>query len=330
MQYSSRWTQTSAEHIPLIKEAFAQQRRERPKHYVSYLAEPGIADFHCDRLIKQIEQKPEDAGFKALLHGDKLLALAGIEKSDWHSRHFRIPYYKIQPFFCFSDELGEIEQITDKLNELLIHEGSVYTTRAEANQHALSYQLGRSGFVQVGTSVRMVFDQLERKMIDSHQSQNYDSFKIRPYLQQDLPKLKDIIRRSHRYSHFFCEMRFDPEDARNLFAEWMERCAKSPAFHILIAERYGEPIGFCSAPIQQSLVPYIGRTIGIIDFIAVDSSIQGKGIGRALLLAAFNWFEPQTNLIELRTMADNLRAIRFYENNGFRMLSADHHFHRWT
>ena len=45
MQYTSSWMQTSKEHIPLIEEAFAQQRRERPKLYVSYLAEPGIADF---------------------------------------------------------------------------------------------------------------------------------------------------------------------------------------------------------------------------------------------------------------------------------------------
>ena len=330
MQYSSRWTQANAEFIPLIEEAFAQQRRERPKRYVSYLAEPGIADFHRDRLIKQFKEKPDDPGFKMLINDDKLLALAGIEKSDWHSGHFRTPYYKIQPFFCFTDDLEEIEQVTNKLNELMTKKGAVYTTRAEASQHTLSYHIGRSGFVQVGTSVRMVFDQLDIKMIDSPQSQNYDSFRIRPYLQQDLPKLKDIIRRSHQYSHFFCEMRFDPEKTRDLFAEWMERCAKSSAFHILIAERDGEPIGFCSALVQKSLVPYVKRAIGIIDFIAVDSNIQGKGIGRALLHAAFYWFAPQTNLIELRTMADNLRAIRFYEKNGFRMLSADHHFHRWT
>ncbi|MGC9329623.1 MAG: GNAT family N-acetyltransferase, partial [Candidatus Hinthialibacter sp.] len=117
---------------------------------------------------------------------------------------------------------------------------------------------------------------------------------------------------------------------RNLFADWIAQCAASSAYRITVAEQKGRVIGFCSSFVQKSLQTYIRRAIGIIDFIVVDSCIQGRGIGRALLKAAFDEFQPEVDCVELRTMADNLQAIRFYEKHGFRMLSADQHLHYWA
>lgn len=324
------WIQAAPDHIPRIETAFAEQREQRPHEYVSYLAEPGIADFHRDRLISRIKKNPNNSKINLLISENRLQALIGVEESEWHKKLLGVTYYKIQPFFCFASQASEIERVATALRALFTGPDAVYTTRVEARQPHLAYYLARQNFTPVGTSIRMVCDDLPQKRVDSQSSQTYDTYKFRPYSETDLPELQNIIRWSHRHSHFFCETRFEPGRVRELFAEWIAQCAKSPAFRITIAESGGTVIGFCSAFVQKSLESYIGRPIGVIDFIVVDSRIQGKGIGRALLEAAFDGFRPATNCIELRTMADNLQAIRFYEKNGFRMLSADQHFHLWT
>jgi ribosomal protein S18 acetylase RimI-like enzyme len=324
------WTLATPSHIPLLQTAFAELRERRRQHYVSYLADPRVADFHRDRLISRIQKNPENSRLRLLIAENRLLASIGVEASEWHQKRLGVRYYKIQPFFCFTDHKDEIEQISLALRDFVIEPHAVYTTRVEAHQTGLAYYLARQNFTPVGTSIRLVRDGLQKNYIDSQPLQPYDNLNIRPYRETDLPILQDIIRRSHRHSHFFCEARFDPERVRGLYAEWIELCTKNPAYRILIADRKNETIGFCSAVVQNTLNPYVGKPIGIIDFIVVDYGIQGQGIGRALLEAAFEWFQPQTDCIELRTMADNLQAIRFYEKNGFRMLSADHHFHHWT
>ncbi len=325
-----QWIPATHGQIPYLETAFSTLREERADRYVSYLAQPGILDFHRDNLISRIQKKPGDSGLFLLMKENKLLALTGIEPSPWHRERLGMPYFKIQPLFCFATQNNEVSHVAESLRFFFTQPGAVYTTRVEAQQHPLVYHLASYGFTPVGTSVRLVRDGGDRKRVDSYSRCPYDNFNIRPFSETDLPKLQDIIRRSHRHSHFFCEARFEPERVKDLFAEWIGQCAANPVFRISIAEAEGEIIGFCSAFIQKSLERYIGRPIGIIDFIVVDYGIQGRGIGRGLLEAASGWLDPITDCIELRTMADNLQAIRFYEKNGFRMLSADQHFHFWT
>ncbi len=324
------WIPANSDHIPLIQNAFEILQQNRANSTVSYLAESGVLDFHRDRIIQKLENTSTQSGINLFMSNQSLLALIGVEKSPWHSRHFNVSYQKIQPFFCFASEPDQVGYLVNELTEYLATPNTLYTMRIEAHHHALAYRLTQHGFTPVGTSIRLIREGEQSKCVDSISSNPYDSLIIRPCRNTDIPKLQEVIRGSHRYSHFFCEQRFDPQRVRDLFAEWIAQCATNPAFEIRVAEQAGEIIGFCSAFIQKSLKPYIQRSIGIIDFIVVDYRIQGKGIGRVLLEAAADWFRPDTDSIELRTMADNLQAIRFYEKNGFRMLSADIHFHRWT
>ncbi len=322
------WTPANTRHTDLIKKAFAEHGAQRSRDYVSYLAHPGIADFHAQRLVKTLED-PSGNNLHLLLKDGQVEAIVGIASSSWHSDHFGVPCRKIQPFFCFTEDGESIRALTENIRALLDRPGSVSMLRIEARQNRLAYEMTQAGFVSVGTSVRMVLEE-RNKSFDRDADSPYDTVIIRNYTGSDLPTLQEIIKRSHTHSHFFNECRFERERVCDLFAEWIRRCADGIAKKILVAETDGRVSGFCSLLTNDALIPYIGHGIGVIDFIAVDDRVQGKGIGRRLLNAGCSWFGQETGVIELRTMADNLRAIRFYEKNGFHMLSVDQYYHFWS
>ncbi|MFB3785781.1 MAG: N-acetyltransferase family protein [bacterium] len=323
------WVQATTDHIPLIQQNFNQLREQQAFRYVSYLADPGILDFHAQRIIQTLEDPTGHHSLMVFLADERVQAVAGISPSPWHSRHFGVSYYKIQPFYCFMEDEPLIEALVRELRNCLDEPDSVYAIRAEARQYALVYHLVRHGFTHVGTSLRMDLP-LNKSIIDTTPGPSYDTFSIRDFRDTDLPRLQNIIRRSHKHSHFFCEVRFPPERVRDLFAEWIQKSAQGLAHKILVAEFEGEVGGFCSLFLNPALRPYIRKSIGIIDFIVVDERLQGKGGGKKLLQSTFAALQGQAEGIELRTMADNLEALRFYEKNGFQVLSADQHLHYWT
>jgi len=63
---------------------------------------------------------------------------------------------------------------------------------------------------------------------------------------------------------------------------------------------------------------------GDIPLIGVAGSYQGRGIGTSLILNALRWFKNErvTN-VTVRTQAMNSRAVKFYEQQGFRVKSLD-------
>jgi ribosomal protein S18 acetylase RimI-like enzyme len=58
---------------------------------------------------------------------------------------------------------------------------------------------------------------------------------------------------------------------------------------------------------------------GYIDFIGVDESVRGRGLGAILLAAGIDWMLsfPETNKISLTVNANNAPALKLYKNFGF-------------
>ncbi|MDP8242690.1 MAG: GNAT family N-acetyltransferase [Candidatus Hinthialibacter antarcticus] len=318
------------EHIPLIQDAFDAMREDRRRRFVDYLAEPGVTDFHRDRLVRSIEENK--ATFEVVFDGDRLAAIIGIQQSAFHTNHYGVPYYKIQPGFWFTNDYGVVSKIAQALQQKMqIPERAVYTTRVDADESNITYALCEQGFRPVGTSVRMVLrDQELKNQIDRLHERQYDNFQIRNAGPQDVDALKRIGGSDHAYSHFFHEAKFPQAKTQELFAIWTQKSAEGMADAVIVIEQDGEIAGFCSLLSNNALLSYINLSIGVIDFIVVDSRFQGKGLGSLLLGAALEWFQGKVNRIELRTMAENVKAIRFYQTHGFRLLSADQHLHYWT
>lgn len=63
---------------------------------------------------------------------------------------------------------------------------------------------------------------------------------------------------------------------------------------------------------------YEGRTVGAIHEFVVDKKFQGKGIGHKLMEKCLEYLGKYNDRIELWVGEKNKKAIRFYEEYGFR------------
>lgn len=130
--------------------------------------------------------------------------------------------------------------------------------------------------------------------------------RIRPRIDGDWPALLELWVASWRV--VFPDIDFD---ARR---DWLTR-------QIAILESAGA-LTLCLeelAPLSLAGFVIIDPVSGWLDQICVKPGCSGKGYGEKLLLAACE-FSP--GLVQLDVNAENIRAIRFYERNGFTKIGA--------
>ncbi len=248
--------QADNEHIEMIQHAFDRQRESRDLYYAGYLAQPEISDFHRDRICERV-RKRSYPNFNLYIDKGELIAIAGIEYSSWHSKHFGLAYYKIQPFYCFGFKRETPIPFFTTFRQSLVKEyDGLFSIRIGAHEHTVLYELQKNGFIQVGTSARFSL-QNNKKQVDTLPSAQYDSLEIRDFQKDDLPAVKRIAIENHNFSHFYQEVRFSRDSVKSIFGKWIERCSEGMAKKILVAEHNGQTVGFAALLTNEALVPYI-------------------------------------------------------------------------
>lgn len=82
--------------------------------------------------------------------------------------------------------------------------------------------------------------------------------------------------------------------------------------HTIVAELDGIVVGWCSRIPRRSYIPYL----------FVMPEMQGHGLGSMLLDRMEAMLELEgAERIHLETPADHVRAVRFYEKQGYRILA---------
>lgn len=78
----------------------------------------------------------------------------------------------------------------------------------------------------------------------------------------------------------------------------------------VVAEVDGDAVGWCA------------RGRGYVPYLFVDPDMQNHGIGRLLLKRSESLLELEGwTRVQLDTLADNVRAVRFYEHQGYHILA---------
>lgn len=146
--------------------------------------------------------------------------------------------------------------------------------------------------------------------------------RVRSARPDDLPRLQAIARVSHRDSRFYHDPMFDRTRCDALYDTWIQRSCAGWADVVLVAEDSGKPAGYVSCHLDSGE--------GRIGLVAVTVEFQGKGLGRALVHAALDWFaRHNARHVTVVTQGRNIPATRLYESCGFRALSTQLWFHRW-
>lgn len=136
----------------------------------------------------------------------------------------------------------------------------------------------------------------------------------------DIEAIAQITATSIRTSHLHADPRLAPDRTRALYGAWARNDVTGRAQHLILARMGSRVVGYVAVLATEGTA--------IIDLIAVDSEVQGKGIGRALLDEFVAWIGTRNLVATVGTQADN-PALRLYARCGF-VASARHFtYHFW-
>ncbi len=147
--------------------------------------------------------------------------------------------------------------------------------------------------------------------------------KVRDAGEDDIPKLRELARDSHRDTRFYYDGNFSDSECDKLYEEWIEKSCRGWADRVLVAEERGELCGYLTCHLRNA-------GSGQIGLVGVSEKARGKGIGIELLSSAIQWFaKKEAENVSVVTQGRNVRAQRFYQRCGFATRSVEYWFHRW-
>ncbi len=153
-------------------------------------------------------------------------------------------------------------------------------------------------------------------------SQSIPQQQIRMARKEDLEVLIHIARSEQKATRFFKDANFSASLASDLYAKWIQRDFREKK--VLLAESpEGIPCGYVTVGLQSSGAAQIG-------IVAVQSAHRGQGYGRALIREALRCAATEgADGMSVVTQADNVAALRVYEDSGFRISGTGIWYHRW-
>ena len=145
---------------------------------------------------------------------------------------------------------------------------------------------------------------------------------VREARESDRDVLREIARRSHGATRFYADPRFPDARCDDLYATWIDRSLDGWAAAVLVAERDGRAVGYCSV--------HLGADEGSIGLIAVDDAARRSGVGVELANGAVAWSgRAGARAISVVTQGRNVAALRTFARVGFLVSSVDLWFHKW-
>lgn len=135
-------------------------------------------------------------------------------------------------------------------------------------------------------------------------------------------ELYELAYLSGSHSRFRLDEKLGIENFKRLYREWIDKSVSHEiACKIFV---YGDEkiSGMITLSVKDSTA-----TIGLV---AVDETLQGRGVGRALIDACVDFCRSvQIKTLDVPTQLDNIQACRFYEKYGFEVKEIKNIYHFW-
>ena len=149
---------------------------------------------------------------------------------------------------------------------------------------------------------------------------------VRKYRREDLERIKEItvicfegVSIDHGIEKAFGQ--FAETDWKARKAAHMDDDAAANPDGIFVWEEDGEVIGYITTRLFRDAL------IGQIPNISVLPGHQGKGIGKALMKSAFDYFEDSgMKVAKIETLAQNEIGQNFYPSAGFKEITRQIHY----
>lgn len=133
---------------------------------------------------------------------------------------------------------------------------------------------------------------------------------IRRAQEADVPTLRDLAGQGFVLSRFSADPFFTEAQVVSFHREWVKNLYEGLAQAVLVCDLGGQVVGFVSCALSGDE--------GRIPLIATDAGYRRRGLGRALVAAALNWFAGQgVQVAHVKTQSHNYPALALYHRSGF-------------
>lgn len=144
---------------------------------------------------------------------------------------------------------------------------------------------------------------------------------IRPVQREDIPELSMLARKtySETFGHTMTQRELEVELEATRSEKYFNSVIESVEILVAIIEdRLAGYIQICDVRYDPKSIEYTENDQAI-HAIYVHSDFQGKGVGRALMDAAFQSQRTKSaDNVYIDVFEENTRAVNFYHNYGFK------------
>lgn len=173
--------------------------------------------------------------------------------------------------------------------------------RLPSTQMKMAQNLERLGFLLVDGSIN--FEASPEEIVIG----DYDS--IFEASESDGERLREISGSAFTSTRFFNDPAISKEKAQNIYKEWITNSLVGYADKVFVYKKEGKVLGYVTVKDRH------------IQLIAVETSQQGKGIGKKLIWAAIAHLKNRNlDKIFIETQVQNIKAIRAYTKCGFKVV----------
>jgi GNAT superfamily N-acetyltransferase len=154
-----------------------------------------------------------------------------------------------------------------------------------------------------------------------------DGVIVEPISPGDADTIRELAASAFRGygGHYHADARLDPAKCDETYVSWAYRSCITPgvADVVLKAVVAHQIAGFITLRMnnpQEGEVPLYG----------VDAAVQGRGIGRGLVIGALAWCQSQgAQRMKISTQVTNVPSQKVWVRLGFEPMDAYYTFHKW-
>jgi ribosomal protein S18 acetylase RimI-like enzyme len=170
--------------------------------------------------------------------------------------------------------------------------------------------------------IRLVFEQ-QLRAEDLSPGLSLDA-PVRSARPQDIGALETIARESFRPSRYYFDEGFPRDQVDQMYAIWVGQSVSGNDESVLVSGQIGRPDGLITCHLDH------GGSLGRIGLVGIEDQVRGRGIARALVLAALSWFRSRgSERVQVTTQGRNIAAQRLYQRCGFLTHSVSLYYHKW-
>lgn len=238
-----------------------------------------------------------------------------LEEDVWLSGQMSLPVFKM------GSEGSISPQLLQKKLESFPH--CFCYTKIPSTSTSLLSKLTDYGFHIVDVNLLFSYQYNDAAL----QSNDREYITIDIYNEPDENDILRIAQSNFKYSRFHLDPKIVKKTADSIKRNWVENyCNRKRGDRLFVAKMNDIPVGFL-AVIKGK---WENQDCAVIDLIGVDASVQGKGIGTALVLYFQNEYGKRHTHLLVGTQAANIPSVRLYEKCGFRLCDSKYvlHYHK--